>query len=215
MKSKSAEVKEKLIEIISSPSSANSSSSPTLKSTATGNRKSIGGGSSKRRYRNVAPVFSIDDEHEPQTETSRDSEPEDETIDSVQAWLDKPEVIASFECQQVNMQGYLCDSILLVTDTNLIVLRELPERGRGQVELMVNRRLATIGRITTKKKHPEFITFQYGTPNCAQDMDRFLIPKAKEATELLSPLILKCVEEEKNLTLEETQTDEREPNPTS
>uniref|UniRef100_A0A8D9F8L9 TBC1 domain family member 23 n=1 Tax=Cacopsylla melanoneura TaxID=428564 RepID=A0A8D9F8L9_9HEMI len=186
MKSKSAEVKEKLIEIISSPSSANANSSPSFKSNSTVNRKPIiGGGSNKRRYRNVAPVFSIDDEHEPQTETSRDSEPDDETIDSVQAWLDKPEVIDSFECQQINMQGYLCDSILLVTETNLIVLRELPERGRGQVELMVNRRLATIGRITTKKKHPEFITFQYGTPNCADpsDMDRCVEEEQRQKQE--------------------------------
>uniref|UniRef100_A0A8D8QZI5 TBC1 domain family member 23 n=1 Tax=Cacopsylla melanoneura TaxID=428564 RepID=A0A8D8QZI5_9HEMI len=83
------------------------------------------------------------------------------------------------------MQGYLCDSILLVTETNLIVLRELPERGRGQVELMVNRRLATIGRITTKKKHPEFITFQYGTPNCADpsDMDRCVEEEQRQKQE--------------------------------
>lgn len=63
-----------------------------------------------------------------------------------------------------------CFSILLVTDTHLIVLREVQAK-QGYVEMIVNRNLSTIGRITTKKKHPEFITFQYGTPNCDEPMD--------------------------------------------
>ncbi|KAI5751251.1 hypothetical protein M8J77_005750 [Diaphorina citri] len=201
MKSKSAEVKEKLFEIItpsSSTSPASGSEGHRFKTSA-GNRKSSIKTSGKR-YRNIAPVFSIDDDHDPGDIDRNDDDIDDSDIDSystISAWLKKPEVIASFECQQINMQGYMCDSILLVTATNLIVLREIQEK-QGCVEMMVNRRLSTIGRITTKKKHPELITFQYGTPNCSDpsDMDRFLIPKAKEATELLSRLILKCVEQQ-------------------
>ncbi|XP_026685223.1 TBC1 domain family member 23 [Diaphorina citri] len=159
MKSKSAEVKEKLFEIItpsSSTSPASGSEGHRFKTSA-GNRKSSIKTSGKR-YRNIAPVFSIDDDHDPGDIDRNDDDIDDSDIDSystISAWLKKPEVIASFECQQINMQGYMCDSILLVTATNLIVLREIQEK-QGCVEMMVNRRLSTIGRITTKKKHPEF-----------------------------------------------------------
>lgn len=112
MKSKSAEVKEKLFEIITP-----SSSSPG--SGAGGHRfkPSSGNKSSKtsKRYRNSAPVFSIDDDHDPGDTDSRNDEEEFDDSDdidshsSISTWLKKPEVIASFECQQVNMQGYLRD----------------------------------------------------------------------------------------------------------
>lgn len=49
---------------------------------------------------------------------------------------------------------------LLVTATHLYVLREMPHK-RGMAWIQGRRALGSIVKITSKKKHPEVITFKY------------------------------------------------------
>lgn len=83
---------------------------------------------------------------------------------------------------------------MLVTDSHLIVLREIPGR-RDAAHVIVKRPLSNIVRITSRKHHPDLITFKYGTTQSdmlvISDMDRLLIPNGGEAVKLISQQILK------------------------
>lgn len=183
MKSKSAEVKEKLIDYIVNPNN-----SPVQERHVSSNDK-IG-----KRYRNVAPVFSIDDEHDG-IPTGEDLEDEDtRELVQVQSWLKNPDVIEHFPCQEVKLNGFMYKSHLIVTSSELVVLREISEK-KGIAEVIVKRPLSAIVKITARKRHPELITFKYGVPDgdnlIISDMDRFLIPNAEKATKVVSEQILK------------------------
>ncbi|XP_038214862.1 TBC1 domain family member 23-like [Zerene cesonia] len=186
MKAKSQEVKGKLIEYIVNPNSAANISEWHVSAT---DRK-------ENRYRNVPPVFSINDEEEDDySDMRRDavsSEMMDEVID-VQSFLKNPNVIDSFQCQEVLYNGHMYDSYLVITETHLIILREIPNK-KGQAKVLSRRLLSTIVKITAKKRHPELITFKYGVPDgdnlLIKDMDRFLIPNASLATKVVSNQIV-------------------------
>ncbi|XP_053672866.1 TBC1 domain family member 23 isoform X2 [Anopheles nili] len=210
MKTKSAEVREKIFDYISNPSAGEQGSS----------RSGAGPGSEKhvsrndrngKRYRNVPPVFSIGEDHEEDDELNSaasessslargsktsgqlQSEPIEEIV-SIQSFLKGPDVIRHFKCQEVHLNGYMYDSYLLVTATHMIVLRELETR-RDRARIIVRRELQTIVKITAKKRHRDLITFKYGFPEeeklIVTDMDRFLIPNASEVTGLISDHITK------------------------
>lgn len=61
-------------------------------------------------------------------------------------------------------------SYLVVTKTHLMALCETENKDFARVT--VNRNLASILKITCKKKHPELVTFQYGVSSEVTDMDR-------------------------------------------
>lgn len=147
-----------------------------------------------KRQKKTGPVFSIDDDQElDMTMTNNESEEPVEVV-SIQQWMKDPKLLHSFKCQEVKVNGDLCDSILLVTDTHLIVLREIPER-KGAAHVIVKRLLTSIVKITSRKRHSDLITFKYGTTQYNDtvilDMDKFLIPNAGEATKLITQQILK------------------------
>ncbi|XP_029050451.1 TBC1 domain family member 23 [Osmia bicornis bicornis] len=147
-----------------------------------------------KRQRKTGPVFSIDDDQElDMTMTNNESEEPIEVV-SIQQWMKDPKLLHSFKCQEVKVNGDLCDSILLVTDTHLIVLREIQER-KGAAHVIVKRPLTSIVKITSRKRHSDLITFKYGTTQyndtVISDMDKFLIPNASEATKLITQQILK------------------------
>ena len=107
-----------------------------------------------------------------------------------------------FFCTSVYLQWMLmfclCFSHLLVTDTHLYILREIPNQ-KGMAIIQARRALGSIVKITSKKRHPELITFKYGS--CDEDqrmaitgMDRFLIPKAGEATKAIKMHIMKVLD---------------------
>lgn len=112
---------------------------------------------------------------------------------SLQTWIKNPEVIEHFPCQEVKLNGFMYKSHLLVTNSHLIVLREISEK-KGIADIIVRRPLSAIVKITAKKRHPELITFKYGVPDgdslLISDMDRFLIPNANKATKVVSEQIL-------------------------
>lgn len=187
MKAKSQEVKGKLIEYIVNPNATGGNGEWHV---SANDRKD-------QRYRNVPPVFSINDEEEDQhPDLKRDvtdsSDLLEETVD-LNAFLRENNVVDSFLCQEVLLNGYMYDSCLIVTETHLIVLRDVPNK-RGMYKVLSRRPLSTIVKITAKKRHPELITFKYGVPDgdnlLIKDMDRFLIPNASLATKVVSNQIV-------------------------
>lgn len=187
MKAKSQEVKGKLIEYIVNPNSTYNNGEWHV---SPGDRKG-------QRYRNVPPVFSINDEDDDSRSDSlrRDLTDSDslEEIVEVNLFLKEHNVVDNFQCQEVLLNGYMHDSYLVVTETHLIVLRDISNK-RGAAKVMSRRPLSTIVKITAKKRHPELITFKYGIPDgdnlLIKDMDRFLIPNASVATKVVSNQIV-------------------------
>lgn len=208
MKTKSAEVKEKLIDYISNPNA----NEPGSSRTGNGGEKHVSRNDRNgKRYRNVPPVFSIGEDQEDEdelnsaasesslvvrsakTNSQQQSDPTEEIV-SIQSFLKGPDVIRYFKCQEVHLNGYMYDSYLLVTAKHMIVLRELETR-RDRARIIVRRQLQSIVKITAKKRHRDLITFKYGYPEeenlVITDMDRFLIPNASEVTDLISRHIIK------------------------
>ncbi|XP_062545963.1 TBC1 domain family member 23 [Armigeres subalbatus] len=193
MKSKSAEVKGKLIDYISNPNT----NAPAPEKHVSRNERN------GKRYRNVPPVFSIGEDQDdedlpvsndlPSTPQPVSNTDTSDDIVSIQSYLKQPEVIRHFKCQEVHLNGYMYDSYLLVSASHIIVLRELDRKDKARI--IVRRPLQSIVKITAKKRHRDLITFKYGYPEeenlVITDMDRFLIPNASEATELISKHIIK------------------------
>ena len=97
-----------------------------------------------------------------------------------------------------------------MSDSHLIVLRNIPHE-KGSAWVQARRPLSTILKITSKKRHPEFITFSYSSGGASRDagpsssstvpvedtvaaIDRFLIPQAGEATKCIKQQIIKVLE---------------------
>ncbi|XP_066592724.1 TBC1 domain family member 23 [Prorops nasuta] len=185
MKLKSQEVKGKLFDYIVNPSASVLNDDERRNSTS---------GEYIRHPKKTAPVFSIDDDQELDlTMTNNDNEEPVEVV-SIQQWLKDPKLLHSFKCQEVKVNGDLCDSHLLVTDSHLIVLREIQGR-KGAAHVIVKRPLTSIVKITSRKRQSDLITFKYGTTQyndttVISDMDKFLIPNASEATKLITQQIL-------------------------
>jgi hypothetical protein len=139
-------------------------------------------------YRNLASVFSLDpvDEPHPMPE-----EGVGEQI-SIKTWLKKPEVLGNFPCSEVMANGDHYVGFVVVTATKIFMLRETDQRDIG--ELSVCRLLSSVIKITSKKKHPELITFKYG---CSEGdsvlithCDRFYLPtNSKEFVALVKKQI--------------------------
>lgn len=186
MRTKSQEVKGKLIDYIVNPNA----SLPVIERHVSKNDKN------GKRYRNVAPVFSIDEDNDGDLGFEEATTEEDYSQEVVQLseWLKTPNIISYFKCQEVMMNGYIYDAYLVITNSHLIVSRDVEGR-RGYVQITVRRPLSSIVKITAKKRHPELITFKYGMPDgdtlVIKDMDRFLIPNAGEATKVVSNQIVK------------------------
>lgn len=208
MRLKSAEVKDKIMDIIVNPAAANNQLPNQVNGhQAVPDRHVSSTERNGKRYRNVAPVFSIDDEHDDQQYGDNDlkASPADagtklppgdgKEIITLNQYFKSPDIINAFKCQEVHMSGYMYDCHLIITPTHLIVLREL---GRGQAQVIVRRPLASIVKITAKKRHRDLITFKYGFPDgdglLITDMDRFLIPNASEATAIVSKHIVQTLD---------------------
>ncbi|XP_050538055.1 TBC1 domain family member 23 isoform X4 [Daktulosphaira vitifoliae] len=179
MKSKSVEVKGKFLDFLSS----NSASVKNEKST---NEKS-------KMYRNMAPVFSIDEE-----DNHQDSDDDLDDINSsnnLSLLLNKSNIMASFDCHNIKNEGKLVPGKLLLTDNHMIIV-EVDEKDSNKIKSVVNRSLGTIMNIKCRKKRPDLIIFEYGDPN--QDSDRFLIPHSQKATNFITKQILDFLERNDN-----------------
>ncbi|XP_068732816.1 TBC1 domain family member 23-like isoform X1 [Montipora capricornis] len=144
-------------------------------------------------YRNVQPVFSIDDEDEGDNySTSSEEETRKEAI-NIKTWLHRKDVISSYRCHQIVRNGQLVQSYILLTAVQLFILREIPKRD-GWAHIQNRHHLTSIVKITSKRKHPDLITFKYGTCDGENievlETERYIIPNASKATQKIKESIL-------------------------
>lgn len=187
-KSRASDMKGKLVEYITNPQQ------PPVERHVSSSDK-LG-----KRYRGMAPVFSIDDEHDDLGGHGDLSVQQEENISS---WVKKPEVLGHFKCEEIKENGHLYPSHLVVTETHLYLLRELSHK-KGSGRVVSQRPLLSVLKITSKKQHPELITFKYGLSDEASGsftvvaLDRLLIPRAREATQLVKAQITRMLEQQEN-----------------
>ncbi|KAJ8034465.1 TBC1 domain family member 23 [Holothuria leucospilota] len=155
-----------------------------------------------KRYRgsSMQPVFTIaDDEDEGDNLSgSMSSDEERRELVNTEVWLSKPDVIKSFECQEVKDNGHTYPGHILLTASHMYVLREAKDR-KNFSYIMARRPLREVVRITSKKRCTELITFRYGRVNKNNEtivyaIDRLYLPEAPEATKLIKQQIVTCIE---------------------
>ncbi|KAK3107332.1 hypothetical protein FSP39_012034 [Pinctada imbricata] len=150
-----------------------------------------------KRYRNMANVFTIGDDEEADEQVAGSSDEDRRETVNLDLWLNKPEVVYSCKCQEVLSNGYMYSSHVLVTSSHLYVLRDVEGR-KNVAQIQARRALGSVVKITSKKRHPELITFKYGSMEgdnvTVTDMDRFLMPRAGETTKIIKQQIIKVLE---------------------
>ncbi|XP_028299772.1 TBC1 domain family member 23 isoform X1 [Gouania willdenowi] len=151
-------------------------------------------------YRGVKPVFSIGDEEECDTDeidSSSMSDDDRKEIVNIQTWINKPDVKHHIPCNEVKETGHMFPSHLLVTTTHMYCLREIASR-KGFAYIQSRQALNSVVKITSKKKHPELITFKFGNNNSAgveiSAVERYLIPNAGDATKVIKQQIMKVLD---------------------
>jgi hypothetical protein len=81
---------------------------------------------------------------------------------------DQPAIKHAFMCNEVLADGYMYPSHLALTTSHLIKLREL-KAGRGEAVVLARHPLRTIMKITSKKRHPNLLTFVYEDDGSHED----------------------------------------------
>ncbi|XP_016116416.1 TBC1 domain family member 23 isoform X2 [Sinocyclocheilus grahami] len=187
LKSKSVNVKEKVISFIEN------TSTPVDRHVSSSDR--VG-----KPYRGVKPVFSIGDEEECDTDeidSSSISDDDRKEIVNIQTWINKPDVKHHIPCNEVKETGHMFPSHLLITATHMYCLREIAAR-KGFAYIQSRQPLNSVVKITSKKKHPELITFKFGNNNAAGveilAVERYLIPNAGDATKVIKQQIMKVLD---------------------
>ncbi|XP_059416364.1 TBC1 domain family member 23 isoform X2 [Carassius carassius] len=187
LKSKSVNVKEKVISFIEN------TSTPVDRHVSSSDR--VG-----KPYRGVKPVFSIGDEEEYDTDeidSSSISDDDRKEIVNIQTWINKPDVKHHIPCNEVKETGHMFPSHLLITATHMYCLREIAAR-KGFAYIQSRQALNSVVKITSKKKHPELITFKFGNNNASgveiSAVERYLIPDAGDATKVIKQQIMKVLD---------------------
>lgn len=153
LKAKSVEYRGKLIDYIQQPPEL-----PHVRATDRGKSKV---------YRGIANVFSIEDEEEESNGSSGSNlveslDPNKELLNTfvkLKPFLKSDGILGYYQCSEVMANGENYIGYVLVTDTHLFFVREI-DSVKGEVT--VARLLSSVIKITSKKKHPELITFKYG-----------------------------------------------------
>lgn len=96
------------------------------------------------------------------------------------------------------MNIFFPSSYILIMEVHMYVLREIPKRP-GWAHIQHRHHLQDIIKITSKRKHPELITFKYGSGNAEtseiKSVERYLIPNSQKATKKIKERILKVIGE--------------------
>ncbi|XP_030289760.1 TBC1 domain family member 23 isoform X1 [Sparus aurata] len=202
LKSKSVNVKEKMISFIENTSTPVERMSFNLPwpEKVTPDRHVSSSDRVGKPYRGVKPVFSIGDEEEYDTDeidSSSMSDDDRKEIVNIQTWINKPDVKHHIPCNEVKETGHMFPSHLLITATHMYCLREIASR-KGFAYIQSRQALNSVVKITSKKKHPELITFKFGTNNSAgveiSAVERYLIPNAGDATKVIKQQIMKVLD---------------------
>ncbi|XP_068126790.1 TBC1 domain family member 23 isoform X2 [Hyperolius riggenbachi] len=187
LKTKSVNVKEKVISFIEN------TSTPVERHVSSSDR--VG-----KPYRGVKPVFSIGDEEEYDTDeidSSSMSDDDRKEIVNIPTWINKPDIKHHFPCHEVKENGHMFPSHLLVTATHMYCLREIQSK-KGFAYIQSRQALSSVVKITSKKKHPELITFKYGNSSASGveilAVERYLIPNAGDATKAIKQQIIKVLD---------------------
>ncbi|KAF4112203.1 TBC1 domain family member 23 isoform X1 [Onychostoma macrolepis] len=202
LKSKSVNVKEKVISFIENTSTPVDRMSFNLPWPDKGilDRHISSSDRVGKPYRGVKPVFSIGDEEEYDTDeidSSSISDDDRKEIVNIQTWINKPDVKHHIPCNEVKETGHMFPSHLLITATHMYCLREIAAR-KGFAYIQSRQALNSVVKITSKKKHPELITFKFGNNNAAGveivAVERYLIPNAGDATKVIKQQIMKVLD---------------------
>uniref|UniRef100_A0A673IHS7 TBC1 domain family member 23 n=1 Tax=Sinocyclocheilus rhinocerous TaxID=307959 RepID=A0A673IHS7_9TELE len=202
LKSKSVNVKEKVISFIENTSTPVDRISFNLPWPDKGilDRHVSSSDRVGKPYRGVKPVFSIGDEEEYDTEeidSSSISDDDRKEIVNIQTWINKPDVKHHIPCNEVKETGHMYPSHLLITATHMYCLREIAAR-KGFAYIQSRQPLNSVVKITSKKKHPELITFKFGNNNAAGveilAVERYLIPNAGDATKVIKQQIMNVLD---------------------
>ncbi|KAG7463474.1 hypothetical protein MATL_G00177020 [Megalops atlanticus] len=202
LKSKSVNVKEKVISFIENTSVPVDRISFTLPWPEKGipDRHVSSSDRIGKPYRGVKPVFSIGDEEEYDTDeidSSSMSDDDRKEIVNIQTWINKPDIKHHVPCNEVKETGHMFPSHLLVTATHMYCLREIASR-KGFAYIQSRQPLSSVVKITSKKKHPELITFKFGNSNAegveVLAVERYLIPNAGDATKAIKQQIMKVLD---------------------
>lgn len=187
LKTKSVNVREKVISFIEN------TSAPVDRHVSSSDR--VG-----KPYRGVKPVFSIGDEEEYDTDeidSSSMSDDDRKEVVNIQTWINKPDIKHHFPCKEVKESGHMFPSHLLVTATHMYCLREILSR-KGLAYIQSRQALNSVVKITSKKKHPDLITFKYGNSSASGieilAIERYLIPNAGDATKAIKQQIMKVLD---------------------
>jgi hypothetical protein len=150
-------------------------------------------------YRGVKPVFSIDDDDdlEDGSVSSSDDEQKHEAI-NLDTWKKRTDVIQSFPCNEITLTGSMYPTHLLLTQTHMFILREISNR-QGWASIQDRQLLTAVVKITSKKKHPDVITFKFGSVSDSgitslTGRRRFLIPKAQKAMKVVKDAIMRSLD---------------------
>uniref|UniRef100_A0A6Q2Y0W0 TBC1 domain family member 23 n=1 Tax=Esox lucius TaxID=8010 RepID=A0A6Q2Y0W0_ESOLU len=195
LKSKSVIAKEKMISFIENTSTPVDRISNSLPCRHVSSSDRVG-----KPYRGVKPVFSIGDEEEYDTDeidSSSMSDDDRKEVVNIQTWINKPDVKHHVPCNEVKETGHMFPSHLLITGTHMYCLREIASR-KGLAYIQSRQALNSVVKITSKKKHPELITFKFGNSNTAgveiSAVERYLIPNAGDATKAIKQQIMKVLD---------------------
>lgn len=142
-----------------------------------------------RRYRNEPSVFSIDDDSSDEGGggLNNRSVRQEELLLSEQA-----EFIEHFRCHELGQNKEMIPSYIAITRTHIHVLRDV-EGKPDYVTTETRHALSSILRVTSKKKVPELLTFNFGYEisggSKVTAVYRFLVPKAGECAKAVKTAI--------------------------
>ncbi|XP_065183154.1 TBC1 domain family member 23-like [Sycon ciliatum] len=105
----------------------------------------------------------------------------------------QPQVLKSFKCSELKEDGYIVSGLLVLTADTLFGLRDLTSRP-GWSEVHHQLPLSNLVKITSKKKHPDLLTFHLGTVDRVHMSVKYFVPQAKEACKALKSAILADVD---------------------
>ena len=95
--------------------------------------------------------------------------------------------------------AFLCYSYILLTDVQMFILREIPKRD-GWAYIQQRHHLTSVVKITSKRRHPDLITFKYGTSDGenlhVSETERYIIPNARKATQKIKDRIVSLIGDE-------------------
>lgn len=163
MKSKTSDVKSKFFDIIANPAQSNSQAQQQKSAEEVMEKHVAMSEKNGKRYRNLAPVFGLDEDEADMGADFTEEESDSKDLINIQEYLKSTaDIVKTFRCQEVQINGAMYESFLVLTSKRIEVIREL-DNGMGKIH--VKRPLTNIVKITAKKRHRDLITFKYGMPD--------------------------------------------------